>query len=277
MRDYFISCPFHSNDRTPSLSILLQDRGNLKRGFAHCFACGWTGNYKQVEEKLGHSLALGLGDFSNHLEINDLTGFSNNPSTNSQFKLNTATEENREEYKRDIPFQYSKYLESRGIYRVIQEQNRVYEKGDRVILPFFTPNSKLSGWIERSVSSKFYKVNGNIEYPLGVEETKPSDFVYVTEGQIDAMTLQQAGLKAVSLGSVSNYRLLKHLKNYNICLAFDNDEAGERGRELAREFLESLGKNVYILKFPKEFKDVNEFYQHLMFTRSEILSYTYKL
>lgn len=256
-RDLFVRCPMHGggNERTPSLSIVLQDRGNLRAGYSRCFACGWTGNWKQVESALGY-----------RLDIDPATRAMLEERSNSHFhtktQLRTAVAQGTPSQaikKEELPFKFSQYLKERGIGEVVQRFNKVYQNG-HLNMPFFDPYGNYMGSIERSTGpDKFYKVNGSIEYPIGIEEVKSSDFVYITEGQIDKMSLEEAGFRAVALGSVSNYKLLKHIKNFNICLAFDNDEAGMKGTELAFQYIrQKRVPNVYMLTLPHQAKDVNE-------------------
>lgn len=257
MRDLAVCCPFHSDghERTPSLSIVLQDKNGLKAGYSHCFACGWTGNWKQVEKALGHPLDISPS-VREMLEQRTVSRISSN------FELRTVRTQDMPSKpikKEELPFRFSQYLKDRGIGEVVQRFNKVYQN-EHLNMPFFDPYGNWMGTIERSVSGeKFYKVNGSIRYPIGIEELKSSDMVYVVEGSIDKMSLEEAGFRAVALGSVSNYRLLRYIKNFNICLAFDNDAAGMKAIELAFQFIrEKRAPNIYMLTLPHEAKDVNE-------------------
>lgn len=258
MKDLFISCPFHEGDKTPSLSVLLRDKNGLKAGFCKCFGCGWSGNYKQVEQALGHSLPI-------EPTIRATMEKNRSMPTNSRTRLRTAVVSGTAEKKyrkADLPFKFSQYLKDRGIGEVIQRFNKVYQDKDgKLHMPIFDPQGIMMGSVERATgSTKFYGVTGNILYPSGIEEISPLDFVYVTEGQIDKMTLEEAGFKAVALIGATNFRLLRHLKNVNICLALDNDEAGRLATRHAQDYLETLGRhpNLYTLDLPDGVKDVNE-------------------
>lgn len=255
MKDLFVSCPFHTGDRTPSLSILLQDKGNLKAGFAHCFACGWSGSFRQVEKALGYPL-----DIDPQIRaVLDGGSRSSNYTTSSPRAVIRLGKERRVLKKEDLPFKFSPYLKERGIGEVAQRFNKVYQNG-HLNMPFFDPWGNWLGSVERSVGQdKFYKVNGSIQYPIGIEEIRSNDFVYITEGQIDKMSLEEAGFRAVALGTVSNYRLIRYIKNFNICLAFDNDEAGKKATERAFQFIiQSRRPNLYSLILPTSVKDLNE-------------------
>ena len=247
---FFISCPFHDGDRTPSLSILTQDRGNLKAGFAHCFACGWSGNFTQVEKALGHPLDLPQDLRSKIVD--------RQTSTNrTRLRVRSGTEEDIGVKKSSVPFKFSPYLKERGIGEVIQRFNHVYQKDDRVVMPFFNLYGTMEGYVERRTGEKWYRVEGSVTSPMGIEEISTLDFVYVTEGQIDKMSMEEMGFKAVALGTVSNYRLISKLKNFNVCLAYDNDEAGNKARILTKEFIKGK-KWLFTLTFPDGIKDPNE-------------------
>lgn len=256
MRDLFVCCPFHDGDRTPSLSILLEDKNGLKAGFSHCFGCGWSGSYKQVEKAMGKALDI-------EPKIRELLDNKNISCirSSSQLKLRVGTDIQAKQYKKhELPFKYSQYLSDRGIGERVQRLNKVYQNSI-LNMPFFDPDGNMMGCIQRGVDgAKFYKVEGSIRYPIGIEEIRPKDFVYVTEGQIDKMTLEEAGFKAVALGTVSNYKLIRYLKNFNICLAFDNDLAGKKATEMAYQFIrQTRTPYMYTLDLPDKVKDINEF------------------
>lgn len=97
-----------------------------------------------------------------------------------------------------------------------------------------------------------------------------SEPVFVCEGQLNAISIEQAGGHAIALGGTSGKaNLVKYLKKHPECkapliLSFDNDEAGKKAsQELADSLLESGQKYV-----PGEFdfdasgyNDINELLQ----------------
>jgi twinkle protein len=83
----------------------------------------------------------------------------------------------------------------------------------------------------------------------------------ITEGEIDAMTLHQMGIPAVSVNAgAGNHQWIDNdwnrLERFSdIYLCYDNDEAGQKG---AKEVAGRLGiERCRIVKFPK--KDANEY------------------
>lgn len=91
--------------------------------------------------------------------------------------------------------------------------------------------------------------------------------MFVTEGQIDAMSFMEIGLDAIGLGGVNEVsRLIDQLKYHPsakiLVLALDNDKAGRRAtgkfiEELAEAELDQryiVNSDVY-----ERYKDANEF------------------
>lgn len=90
---------------------------------------------------------------------------------------------------------------------------------------------------------------------------KTEKYVVVTEGPLDALSLQESGVNATSLqGSVLSKAQLEELKGLRIILAFDNDEAGVHGMVRARQLLRGKNLNApYICAPPKKYNDWNDF------------------
>ena len=92
------------------------------------------------------------------------------------------------------------------------------------------------------------------------DNTKP---IYIVEGEIDAMSIIEAGGRAVGLGSVVNYRLLlktleEHKPNTALILALDNDRSGEETKQKLSEELKEMKVKFYCFNPYGECKDANE-------------------
>lgn len=77
-----------------------------------------------------------------------------------------------------------------------------------------------------------------------VSTTTDKDICFVSEGEFDAMSFEQIGVKAIALRSTENVRLLfDTIKNKNITfvLALDNDQAGRECRNELHDKLIKLG------------------------------------
>lgn len=85
--------------------------------------------------------------------------------------------------------------------------------------------------------------------------------IYVTEGPLDAMWLDQAGYPAVALLGAYMSRaqadLLQEFSVGEVVLCFDNDEAGQIGLGKALTVL-GEGVRVSYVKIPEPYKDVQD-------------------
>ena len=78
-----------------------------------------------------------------------------------------------------------------------------------------------------------YRKKGATHFFNGDILTKKADPVFVTEGEIDAMSIEEIGYPAVALGGVNNVNMfVEYLKGKEIkcdlILALDNDDAGRK-------------------------------------------------
>ena len=88
--------------------------------------------------------------------------------------------------------------------------------------------------------------------------------VFVVEGEIDALSIIEAGGQAVGLGSASNTRaFLEAVKRYDPHVTFtllpDNDETGRATAKDLQEGLKELDKKAYIFNLFEDCKDANEY------------------
>ena len=87
--------------------------------------------------------------------------------------------------------------------------------------------------------------------------------VFVTEGEIDALSIEEAGGAACALGSTSNTdKFAEYLKaNPTQCpliLTLDNDEAGKAAAEKLSNALKLIGASFTIANISGSYKDANE-------------------
>jgi len=96
--------------------------------------------------------------------------------------------------------------------------------------------------------------------------TESKEPIFVTEGEIDAMSFYEVGYEAVALGSVAYKKNLidyikEHRPTQTLILSLDNDEAGNQAmnylaEELDKEQILFYRANIY---GESEYKDPNEF------------------
>lgn len=137
---------------------------------------------------------------------------------------------------------------------------------DLVTIPY---NSDCKGYIHRVLwdSNNKYCKHGNELFNVIALYSNNHDYVFVTEGQIDALSFMEIGLNAVGLGSVNETtRLVNQIKERSsdktLILALDNDKAGIRA---TGKFIEELAeaeinqKYIVFSDLYKHYKDANEF------------------
>ncbi len=168
------------------------------------------------------------------------------------------------------------YFVKRGLSKeIINRFNLGYDEEKKVVTIPYNPNCK--GYVHRILwksDNKYCKFGNEIFNTdcLYVPNINSSlfnckDYVFVCEGQVDAMSFVEIGLDAIGLGGVNEVsRLIKQLKekpsNKILVLALDNDKAGRRAtgkfiEELADAELEQsyfVDSSLY-----GKYKDANEF------------------
>lgn len=87
--------------------------------------------------------------------------------------------------------------------------------------------------------------------------------VFIVEGEIDALSIMEAGAEAVALGSTSNTRkLLEHLRERptesTLILCLDNDDAGKRAAQELADGLQALNIDYVTANVSGGHKDPNE-------------------
>lgn len=157
------------------------------------------------------------------------------------------------------------YFINRGISGNIIEKYKlsVVDIGDgkRAIFPIWIDGKvaaytgrALEGQEPRYRNSKGAAPLFNIDYI----KVKHEESIFITEGIIDALTLESLGFKAIALGGTKHAdKLMDAIKetpgasDNRYITAFDNDEAGK------------IAKDSFAyksIKIPKEYKDINEWY-----------------
>ena len=129
----------------------------------------------------------------------------------------------------------------------------------RLILPFYDDLGQLSGITCRALRGealRYITVKVKEETPLvfGVNEIDPSKPVYVVEGPIDSLFLDNA----IAVGS-SSLGKIKQLKNQDVdyVMVFDNQP---RNKELCKLIGRAIDSNYKIVIWPQTIqeKDIND-------------------
>ena len=271
--------PTHE-DKHPSMSFY--KKGNI----CNCFACGEKYNifslvgmeynlkgFKEQKEKV-------IELYKNREIIQDAntTIYS---KKNIEVELNTNPQQKEAKEKRYPKLDYyyleckkrineTDYLQRRGISKKVQDK---YNIG-------YDPNFKNGSWKAIIIPTTHYSftarntdVNsedrlrkvGKAEvfnyWELG--QNKKEAF-YIVEGEIDALSIAEAGKKAIALGSVNNINLfINKIKNdlpeNKFYLMLDNDVQGIKAQEELYNKMKELNLNIENTKVLGKYKDPNEF------------------
>ena len=142
----------------------------------------------------------------------------------------------------------------------------------------------------------YTKMQVGIKIPFNLVALQQPLPVFITEGEIDALTFYEIGCEAIGLGGSGNYRLIEAIQALKdnktvthiippIILALDNDEAGRAAADKLSVELETLGVCYYR---PEDLygtsKDANEalladretFAQKAKAAETEVISYVYE-
>lgn len=134
-----------------------------------------------------------------------------------------------------------------------------------IVIPYNAENTYLA---EKSIENKgHYKPNSTeagLEPVFNADSLTSSNSVFVTEGIFDALSIEQLGFRAVSIGGTGIDGLCKALSNIKskpkLIITLDNDEAGDRSAQRISKKLQEEGILHTIENLTKEIgcKDANE-------------------
>lgn len=173
------------------------------------------------------------------------------------------------------------YLTKRGISEKIQKEYHIgYDPNFKyasfnkaIIIPTYY-GCLTARNIDDNSKDRLRKLgNAQIFHYDRIKENPGKEF-YIVEGEIDALSIAEAGKKAIALGSVNEINLLinklKEDKFENkFILMLDNDEIGKKSQEILYTKLKEIEINVEKSNLLGKYKDPNEF---LMKDREKFLS-----
>lgn len=143
----------------------------------------------------------------------------------------------------------------------------------RVIIPLHNPeknNSYLARALVGHIPQTEYdrpKMKVGSQYLYNPEAIQAGRVVFVVEGEIDCMSIEQLGFPCVGLGSISMYQRLVDLVKDNperadstfLVVALDSDERGQQAAKQLTELLSKEGMlNMMSTKLSGECKDPND-------------------
>lgn len=274
--DGYYTCPFCNSGNKQNNTAAFHINGTRYK----CFACDEGGD---IFDLVGHIEKLPKGDFVKH--------YNRTLKLMRSYLDDVKPKKSRDEYIPEftVPVDYTEYLHkchenvsetdyftNRGLSReIIDRFNLGYDSEKNLVTIPYNPDCK--GYVHRILwdsDNKYCKYGNEIFnikalYSEGIDKFLfgNDEYVFITEGQIDAMSFEEIGLSATGLGGVNETKkLIELLKDKAtekvIVLALDNDKAGRRAtgkfiEELAEDELDQ--KYIAISDLYGKYKDANEF------------------
>lgn len=256
-----VTCPFHKNGKEEhaSCGILLSEDKVL----FNCFSCGKKGDfisfvagcfdwtYNQSKQYLIETFSIKKG--ANSYKINDPIG-ANKPK--HEYVLDELLLENYDHY--------CNYFQQRRLSRSICEKFKLrYDQStNSILIPVWSKSGKYIGNIKRNINNHYYTIDLPYKpiYLLDFIIKNKIKSTFITEGQIDALTLYEYGKTGIATLGQPNLQQIEDINKSGIRVliaAFDNDNAGKK---MTTFLYDHLSRDILyqVLVLPKNKKDINE-------------------
>ncbi len=258
--DYVASCPFH-NEKTPSFTI------SPSRNIYKCFGCGKSGDgitFLIEHERMTYIDALKWIAAQNNIEIEEV-GNRKAPEK-PQPRLEKLSKEAIDYFENHRKISNNTLLRF-GITEALEYMPKAKGEINTICFNYFRDKELVN--IKFRGKGKDFKMAKNAELIFyNLDSIKDEETVYITEGEIDAMSLHEAGIyNVISVpngAAASGAARLEYLDNCwhyftnktKIVLVVDNDLPGKK---LEEELSRRLGySKCYLVKYLDGCKDAND-------------------
>jgi twinkle protein len=222
---------------------------NYETGKFMCFrgSCGESGGIQKLKAHFGITEDI-QGEAKKHQEPKKTTG-KNIAWKQSDFKLVKAGDS------------FASYLDKRGISLETAKDMRVLKKGNALAFFLTEGDNNIVGIKYRTEDKKIWAEPNSKAVLWNMDLVKDKQLI-VTEGEIDAMTVYEAGYKNVvsvpfgvaNMDWISNNWAYLESKE-EILLCMDNDVAGQKA---AKKIINKLDISKVKLLSLGKYKDINE-------------------
>jgi hypothetical protein len=264
-------CPFPGHeDKHNSFSV------NVKTGLWHCFAGCGGGNLIQLSQKL-YDLAFraAIERIASEEGIDNpfqrQNGNQNKQGRTSYLTLNQITAIHHElitnePILKQFQAKYGLSLETIKKYLIGYKQGKY-------AIPIEIAPKKWHYKLHKGYQSRGAKAT---IYPADIlQDDLP--YIIITEGEFKALLLIQMGFNAVTTTAGAGTWKPEWndlFREFNVCLAYDNDEAGRKGEKKVASSLKGIAKSVKRIQWPpfmngKDKKDVTDFFVVLGKTKAD--------
>lgn len=266
MRDFW-DCPICGSGRGPNHSPafhIFQDGTKFK-----CFSCENQGDIFDLVRYMEKM------DDANYPKVYAKTEEIMKPYLEQQIRPKEIKmqEAEKQDYTKYLEKCYSQvaltdYFHARGLSDTTIDRFQLGfdPKRNSVIIPY-SKYCKDRGYIQRVLwdsGIKYIKHGNELFNTMALFDTD-SRYIFITEGQIDAMSFEEIGYHALGLGGVNETgRLCEVVKATDKCLilALDNDVSGQKATGKIIEALAEAGntyKAITMNWIYGDYKDANEF------------------
>jgi DNA primase len=278
--NWSVTCPFHKNGQEshPSCQVYCGDSSDVEYGVFHCFTCGTTSPLYTVvgycfgkDDEFGKDWLIdnfGTLVFTVNETIDDITIPNITKSVLDRCKYKDSYLPQDRYLDESILQQYNYYHEYMWKRKLSKDIVDLFEVGynpkeECITFPVRDEKGGLKLITQRSVKTKYFYIQEDSEKPIYllyyILKNNIINNVWVCESQINCLYLWSLGIPAIALfgtGSAYQYNLLNKTGIRSYTLAFDGDDAGDKGTQ---RFLSNIRKDVLvnIAKLPRG-KDVND-------------------
>lgn len=258
--DYVASCPFH-DEKSPSFTI------SISKNMFKCFGCGKSGDgitFLMEHEKMNYIAALTWVAEKNNIQINE---------TGNRKKIEKPLPRIDKLKKETVDyFENNRKISYETLIKFGVTEAEEWMPKAKAVIPAICFNyykdDQLVNIKFRGKGKDFKMVTGAELIFYNLNSIKHEETVYITEGEIDCMSLHEAGVHntiSVPNGASLNGNVkLEYLDNCfhyflnkkKVVLVVDNDAAGLR---LQEELARRIGyEKCYLVKYLDGCKDAND-------------------
>lgn len=258
--DYIASCPFHS-EKTPSFTI------SPAKNIYKCFGCGKSGDgitFLIDNQKMTYIESLKWVANKNNITIEEVG--NRTPILKPTPRLEKLSKETIDYFENNRGISNNTLLRF-GVTEAIEWMPKAQSEIKTICFNYIR-DTELVNIKFRGKNKDFKMVKGAELIFYNLDSIKDEEEVYITEGEIDAMSLYEVGVyNVISVpngAGASGAAKLEYLDNCwhyftnktKVILVVDNDKSGKK---LEEELARRIGySKCFLVSYPDGCKDANE-------------------
>lgn len=259
------ACPICGNGhKTPCFHY------NKKDNTAKCFSCGWHGDLINL---VAETEQISLRDAGKLIAERYEGKTISVPAVNHVSTKKPAQNANFTEFINQCaknPRAHSYFIE-RGLSEAVVNQFKLGfdDTINAAIIPYFDNEGAVRWYTGRCIDES----QGKYRNPQGCSRTFPFNVpelladtdtpIFVVEGEINALSVIDAGFPAAAIGSTTGKRMfINYVRTHNITrpmiLMLDNDDVGQKAQSDIIDNLRDVHISILSVVYPLEGEDIND-------------------